>query len=131
MSLWSPAEIRLVDLLANVERGPSRQALFALWLTVRVATGILPPTALDGKAQRKRVGQLRRRLGSLSLPPALRRTLTAIYPKLETGDPDAIVTALTDLSAVARASLGPHAAQAVDRAVEDLDRYRNEHTRVP
>lgn len=124
MSLWSPAEIRLVDLLARVERGPRQQALFALWLAVRVATGVLPPTSLDPKSHRRRVAHLKRRIGSLSLPGPLRRVFANTYAQLETGDPDEIAAVMHEWSAAARTMLGEATARAIDRAADEFDEYR-------
>jgi len=110
---WEPAAVALADLLPRTARGPRRDGVFALWLTVRVALdlGLTPP--LPDRAQRRRVGALERRLASLTLPAPLRRALTAAVAQLQPGDTQAAALALTQLVAPARDTLGPEAGDAI------------------
>lgn len=105
----------LLGLLGASSRGPRREGLFALWLTLRVAEdqaeGTLPERAL-----RRRVAALERRLGSLAVPAPLRRGLQAALADLRTGTADAAGLALSRLAAPVRDSLGGEAAEAVQRA---------------
>ena len=47
MSDWDPAATALLALLPTSARGPRREGIFALWLTVRVAQDMMrdPPLA--------------------------------------------------------------------------------------
>ena len=54
----TPLEDRLVDLLAAAARGPKRDGLYALWLTVRTAEGLLPPAPVSAKNHRRRLQAL-------------------------------------------------------------------------
>lgn len=113
MTTWSPTEDRLLSLLAAAVPGPTREGLFALWLVVRVAEDLLLPEATNETAQRRRVAALRRRLATLTLPPTLRRAITATYPPLETADPEGVAAALLALAATVRETLGPEPSDAL------------------
>jgi len=71
MSGWDPDATSLLGLLPQTGRGPRREGIFALWLTVRVAQDLLrdPPPE---RAHRRRLQALEHRLSSLTLPPPLR-----------------------------------------------------------
>lgn len=109
----TPAEERLVTLIAEAARGPQREGLFALWLVVRAAEALLPPTPVSPKNHRRRLQALETRLGSLALPAPLRRALSAARQHLETATPDAAAIVLSQLTAPAREVLGADAAEAV------------------
>src|SRR2546426_5581636 len=47
----TPAEERLIALVAAAARGPKRDGLFALWLVVRAAEGVLPPRPVSGRSE--------------------------------------------------------------------------------
>src|SRR6185503_10094693 len=49
------AEERLVALIAEAARGPKRDGLFALWLVVRTAEAVLPPSPVSAKNHRRRL----------------------------------------------------------------------------
>ena len=53
MSAWDPDATSLLGLLPQTGRGPRREGIFALWLTVRVAQDLLrdPPSE---RAHRRR-----------------------------------------------------------------------------
>ncbi len=101
--MTSPAEERLVTLIAQSARGPQREGLFALWLVVRAAEALLPPAPVSARNHRRRLQALESRLGSLALPAPLKRALVAARQHLET----------SQLAAPARDVLGAEAADAV------------------
>ncbi|HKA59860.1 MAG TPA: hypothetical protein VKD28_14660 [Gemmatimonadales bacterium] len=109
----TPAEERLVTLIAEAARGPQREGLFALWLVVRAAEALLPPAPVSAKNHRRRLQALESRLGSLALPAPLRRALSAARQHLETATPHAAALVLSQLTAPAREVLGSEAAEAV------------------
>lgn len=109
----TPAEERLVTLIADAARGPRREGLFALWLMVRAAEALLPPAPVSVKNHRRRLQALETRLGSLALPGPLKRALSAARQHLETATPDAAALVLSQLTAPAREVLGAEAADAV------------------
>jgi hypothetical protein len=109
----TPAEERLVTLIAESARGPQREGLFALWLMVRAAEALLPPAPVSAKNHRRRLQALETRLGGLALPAPLKRALVAARQHLETATPDAAASVLSQLTAPARDVLGPDAADAV------------------
>jgi hypothetical protein len=116
MSGWDPAATALLALLPQVGRGPRRGGIFALWLTVRIAQDLLldPPPA--ERAQRRRVQALERRLSSLTMPPPLRRALSAAVSQLREAGPEAAAQVLSQLVAPARETGGQEAGEAVAQA---------------
>lgn len=109
----TPAEERLVTLIAEAARGPRREGLFALWLVVRAAEALLPPAPVSAKNHGRRLQALESRLASLALPAPLRRALSAARQHLETATPNAAALVLSQLTAPAREVLGAEAAEAV------------------
>lgn len=109
----TPAEERLVGLIADAERGPKRNGLFALWLVVRSAEAVLPPAPVSAANHRRRLQALETRLGSLALPAPLKRALSAARHQLEPATARAAAMVLSQLVAPARDVLGPDAADAV------------------
>lgn len=106
----------LVDLLARTARGPRREGVYALWLVLRVTVDYLSEPALPERAARRRLTALETRLSSLTLPPPLRRALTAVLHEIKDGGRAAVPVVLSTLVAPARESAGPEAADAVQRA---------------
>ncbi len=104
---------RLLEALAHSERGPKRNAVFALWLVVRLCEGMLVPRGVSERSQRRRQENLERRLSSLSLPPPTRRALAGSLRSLRADGPAAVPTALQQLVAPVRESVGGGAADAV------------------
>lgn len=128
MMLASPGAVTLVTLLRDSGRGPRREGLFALWLTLRVAED-LAEGALAERTHRRRVTALERRLSSLALPPPLRRGLQAAVAELRAGAPDGAALALSHLVAPAREGVGADAAEALGKAARRVaatlqQRYR-------
>ena len=113
LRVTTPAEERLVALIAEAARGPKRDGLFALWLVVRAAEAILPPAPVSAKNHRRRLQALEKRLGSLALPAPLKRALAAARHHLEAATPEAAAVVLSQLVAPARDVLGDEAADAV------------------
>jgi len=113
MNGWDPAASALLTLLPQVGRGPKRGGIFALWLTVRVAQDLLldPPPA--ERAQRRRVQALERRLSSLTMPPPLRRALSAAVSQMREARPETAAQVLSQLVAPARETGGAEAGEAV------------------
>lgn len=113
----SSAEERLVTLVAAAPRGPKRDGLYALWLTLRAAEALLPPAPVSAKNHRRRLQALETRLASLALPAPLKRALAAARTHLDPATPAAAAIVLAQLVAPAREVLGPEAADAVTVAV--------------
>ncbi|OLB17455.1 MAG: hypothetical protein AUH12_04375 [Gemmatimonadetes bacterium 13_2_20CM_69_8] len=109
----TPAEGRLIVLVGAAARGPKRDGLFALWLILRAAEGLLPPGAVSPRNHRRRLQALESRLASLALPAPLRRALTAARQHLEPASPAAAALVLSQLVAPAREVLGPEAGDAI------------------
>jgi hypothetical protein len=113
------SEARLVSLVAEAERGPRRDGLYALWLVLRAAEALLPPDPISLKNHRRRLAALETRLGSLALPGPLKRALAAARAQLEPGTAAAAAIVLAQLVAPTRDVLGPEAADAVSAATRD------------
>jgi hypothetical protein len=115
MSGWDPAATALLQLLPQTGRGPRREGIFALWLTVRVAQDLVrePPAE---RAHRRRLQALEQRLSSLTLPPPLRRALAAAISQLRDARSETAVQVLSQLVAPARESGGAEAGEAVAHA---------------
>jgi hypothetical protein len=116
MLATTTAELRLIGLVADAVRGPKRDGLFALWLVVRAAEALLPPSPVSSKNHRRRLQALEARLGSLALPAPLRRALAAARHHLEPATPAAAALVLSQLLAPAREVLGTEAGEAVSVA---------------
>jgi hypothetical protein len=117
MSSWDPAATALLQLLPQTGRGPRREGIFALWLTLRVAQDLVrdPPAE---RAHRRRLQALEHRLSSLTLPPPLRRALAAAINQLRDARPETAVQVLSQLVAPARESGGADAGDAVAHAAK-------------
>ena len=116
MSGWDPAATALLELVPQAARGPKREGIFALWLTVRVAQDLLLDAPLAERAHRRRVDALARRLSSLTIPAPLRRALTAAIDQLREGAPATAAQVLSQLVAPARETGGPEIGDAVSQA---------------
>jgi hypothetical protein len=110
---WDPAATALLALLPQVGRGPRRGGIFALWLTLRVAQDLLLEPPPPERAQRRRVQALERRLSSLTMPPPLRRALSAATSQLRDPSPDTAAQVLSQLVAPARETGGAEAGEAI------------------
>jgi hypothetical protein len=116
MNGWDPAAVELLDLLASTARGPKREGLYALWLTLRVTQDLLLVPPLPERAHRRRLQALESRLSSLTIPPPLRRALTAALLQLREAQPEAVPMILSTLAAPAKDGAGPEAGEALARA---------------
>lgn len=113
------SEARVVALVAEAERGPRRDGLYALWLVLRAAEALLPPDPISLKNHRRRLAALENRLGGLALPGPLKRAFSGARAQLEPGTPAAAAVVLAQLVAPTRDVLGPEAADAVAAAARD------------
>jgi hypothetical protein len=115
VSAWDPGAGALIGLLPQTGRGPRREGIFALWLTLRVAQDLMrdPPAE---RAHRRRVQALEHRLSSLTLPPPLRRALAAAISQLRDGRAETAAQVLSQLVAPARESGGAEAGDVVAQA---------------
>ncbi len=123
------SELTLLRLLSEAVRGPRREGLYAIWLTVRAARDLtldppLPPAALD-----RRLAALQHRLATLTLSSALRRCLPAALAQLKSADRTAAALALSQLVAPVRETLGGEAADAVQQAAKGARRTGGGTTR--
>jgi hypothetical protein len=116
MSPLDEAITALLRQLAITARGPRRDGLFALWLTLRVADGLVEGWAGPERAQRRRVAALEKRLTSLTLPAPLRRALVGTIVHFRELRPEAAAIALSQLVAPAGDSVGQEAGQALAAA---------------
>ena len=114
---WDPSSGALVTLLAQAVRGPRREGVFALWLTVRIAQDLLLDPPFPDRAHRRRVAALEQRLSSLTMAPPLRRALAGAIAQLREAGPESVPVILSQLVAPARDTLGAEAAEAVALAV--------------
>lgn len=116
MSLLSPAGTALVKLMGEMPRGPRREGLFALWLTLRVAEDLLLVPPPPERGSKRRVAALEQRLSSLGFPAPLRRALVATLAELKEARRDRVGPALMLLVAPARDALGSEASDIMARA---------------
>lgn len=116
LSGWDPAATALVSLLPAIGRGPRREGVFALWLTVRVAQDLLADPPPPERAHRRRVTALEHRLSSLAIPPPLRRALASAIAELRSAEPATAAQVLSQLVAPARETIGADAGDALAQA---------------
>lgn len=124
MSAWDPAAVELLTLLPRANRGPRREGIFALWLTLRVAQDLLLDPPFAERTARRRLTALETRLSSLTIPPPLRRALTSALHQLRDGKAEAVPLALTALVAPARDVLGSEAGDALQHAARAAKQAR-------
>ena len=106
----------LLNLIPRTARGPRRDGVFALWLTVRVAQDLFVEPPLAERAHQRRVAALGQRLSSLALPPQLRRAFAGALADLERGDRTVAAQVLSQLVAPAREGAGGEAGDALASA---------------
>jgi hypothetical protein len=116
MNPWDPAALDLIALLPRTARGPKREGVYALWLTMRVTQALLLNPPLPERIHRRRLAALETRLSSLTLPTPLRRALVAALHHLKEVRPEIAAQVLGNLVAPARDSAGAEVADAVARA---------------
>jgi hypothetical protein len=115
MSGRDAASSALLTLMPQTGRGPKREGIFALWLTLRVAQDLVREPPAEG-AHRRRLQALEHRLSSLTLPPPLRRALAAAISQLRDARSETAVQVLSQLVAPARETGGPEAGDALAQA---------------
>lgn len=113
---WDPAATALLGLLPTTARGPRREGIFALWLTLRVTQDLLRDVPPSERAHRRRLQALERRLSSLTIPPPLRRALAAALSQLREPRPETAAQVLSQLVAPARDTGGAEAGEALAQA---------------
>jgi hypothetical protein len=116
MSLLSPAGLALVKLMGEMPRGPRREGLFALWLTLRITEDLLLVPPQPERAVKRRVAALEQRLSSVILPGPLRRALVSALAALAEPGREQAGLVLQQLVAPSRETLGAEAGEAVSRA---------------
>ena len=129
---WETASVELVRLLARTARGPRREGIYALWLTVRVTQDLVATPPVGERAHRRRVQALEHRLATLTLPPQLRRALSAALLHLRTPRVETAADVLGQLVAPARDGAGTEAgdvlAAAARAAREKIKAQRSART---
>jgi hypothetical protein len=116
MSAVSPVVRVLLEQMSEARRGPKRDALFALWVTVQVTEDLLLEPPQPERAFRRRVGLLKRRLSSLTVPAQFRRALNGTIASLERATRTDASTILSLLAAPARDTLGAEVGDALARS---------------
>jgi hypothetical protein len=116
MTAWDSAAAALVQLLARTARGPRREGIYALWLTVRVTQDLLATPPIAERAHRRRVLALEHRLATLTLPSQLRRALSAALLQLKNPRMDTASEVLAQLAAPARDGAGAEAGDVIATA---------------
>ena len=126
MSALSPSGAALVKVMGEMPRGPRREGVFALWLTLRVTEDLLQNPASPDRATRRRVAALETRLSSLILPAPLRRALAAALAELREPRRELAAILLQQLVAPAREAVGAEAAEALSRAARSASQRLRE-----
>jgi hypothetical protein len=126
MSLLSTSGAALVKLMGEMPRGPRREGVFALWLTVRVAEDLLLVPPQPDRAVKRRVVALERRLSSLTLSAPLRRALVAALAALGNPGREQVGQVLQLLVAPARETLGGDASEILGRAARSAGQRARE-----
>lgn len=115
--MLTPSARQLVDLMGQAPRGPRREGLFALWMTVRILEELdLSEPHLE-RATRRRVALLERRLSSLALPVPLIRSLGRVIEALKVEPAPNARLLLSQLVGSTREALGPEAGDALQKAI--------------
>ncbi|MSR06707.1 MAG: hypothetical protein EXR93_06560 [Gemmatimonadetes bacterium] len=107
------AEDQLLESLAAATRAAVRNGTYALWLVVRVCSGVFPPDRVSLSGHGRRVASLTRRIARLPLPRTLRRALAGALREIKTAEPRDAAMALQQLVAPAREILGAGPGDAV------------------
>jgi hypothetical protein len=111
-----PPPMALVKLMGEMERGPRREGVFALWLTLRVIEDLLLRPPPPERATKRRVLALEQRLSSLTFPAPLRRALVTALAELKEPRRDRTGQILVLLVAPVREALGAEASELIARA---------------
>jgi hypothetical protein len=112
----------LERLLADAPRGPTRDGLFAVWLTARVTIDLQLDPPLAERALRRRLDQLEARVSKLRIAAPLRRALLGIHGQLRERGARSVAMTLSQLVAPVKESLGDRAAESLARAARSARR---------
>jgi len=107
----------LETLLAAAPRGPSRDGLFAVWVTARATLDLQLEPPLPERALRRRLEALEARVARLRVAAPLRRALAGSFAQLREPAGRSAPMVLSQLMAPVKESLGEKAAEALGRAV--------------
>ena len=111
---------RLIRRLAESERGPGRNALFALWLTVKACEDFLPPDPVPLRTRRKHMEALSRRITSLSMPADFKRCLTGTIRAMAEADWTQLPRLIHTLAGSAREGIGKETGSLIARTTSML-----------
>jgi hypothetical protein len=111
----------LEAMLPAIPRGPTRDGLFATWLTARVVLDLQLDPPLGERAARRRFDALEARFAKLRMPAPLRRALVGAIAQLREPGSRSATAILATLVAPVRDTLGPEPAGLVARC-RDLSR---------
>ena len=109
-------------LLAAAPRGPTRDGLFAVWLTARVTLDLQLEPPLAERALKRRIDLLEGRVTKLRMAAPLRRALAGILSQLREPGNRSVAMMLSQLVAPVKESLGDKAAEALGRAARGARR---------
>jgi hypothetical protein len=109
-------------LLAAAPRGPTRDGLFAVWLTARVTLDLQLEPPLAERALKRRLDLLEGRVTKLRMAAPLRRALAGILAQLREPGTRSVAMMLSQLVAPVKESLGDKAAEALSRAARGARR---------
>jgi hypothetical protein len=124
MSGLTSAGRAILQLMEAAQRGPKREGLFALWLTVRVIEDLGQQPPPPDRAHRRRVTALEHRLSSLALPSPLRRGIAGTLHSLKDAERSDVSTLLSQLAAPTREAVGVDAADVLTRAAREQRQRR-------
>ena len=120
MSALTPAARSLIELMGATPRGPKREGIFALWLTVRVIEDLAQTPPPLERNHRRRVASLEHRLSSLTVPAPLRRGLTGALIALRDADRAGVPSILLQLAAPTKEGVGAEAADTLIKAAKEM-----------
>ena len=112
----------LETLLAAAPRGPTRDGLFAVWLTARVTLDLQLDPPLAERALKRRLDLLEGRVTGLRMAAPLRRALAGVLAQLREPERRSVAMTLSQLVAPVKESLGDKAADALGRAARGARR---------
>ena len=110
------------ELLAAAPRGPTRDGLFAVWLTARVTLDLQLEPPLAERALKRRLDLLEGRVTRLRMAAPLRRALAGNLAQLREPGSRSVAMMLSQLVAPVKESLGDKAAEALGRAARSARR---------
>ena len=112
----------LETLLAASPRGPTRDGLYAVWLTARVTLDLQLDPPLAERGLKRRIDLLEGRVTKLRMAAPLRRALVGVLAQLRESGSRSVAMTLSQLVAPVKESLGDKAADALGRAARGARR---------